>query len=314
MKQPTFYFAIALLVGGCTPDATTDTSQETTNPSEPVMQNTVIEQTHRYELHSDVIDENFVIDVSIPPNADKPLPVIYLTDGNMMFPMVSSTLRLLQLGGEAPPAILVGIGYKESDAVMALRSRDLTPTLDQTFVDTSAQQGITLPADIVPGGADAFLDFIRDEVKPLIQSKYSVMPGDETLLGDSLGGLFAVHTLLTRTSEYRRYVAGSPSIWWDDGVLFKTESHYAEANKDLDVSLFISVGGLEEPKDTPAQAFAMVTNMHALAQQLQSRNYPNLKISAYEFEQETHLSVIPATFSRGLREVFRMDPVGVQDN
>ncbi len=37
---------------------------------------------------------------------------------------------------------------------------------------------------------------------------------------------------------------------------------------------------------------------------LEDRNYPNLRMTIHIFENETHLSVIPATFSRGLREAF----------
>ncbi len=263
--------------------------------------------TFRHHLRCPRIKEDFVIDVALPPEmpeAGGPLPVIYLTDGNLMFPMVTSTLRLLQYGNEMPPALLVGIGYKNEADVMALRSRDLTPSYDPRYYELARQEGTPVPEHIKSGGADAFLDFIEDEVKPFIQDNYPAGEDDETLLGDSLGGLFTLHTLFTRPRSFSRYVAGSPSIWWHDGTLFNTEAAYADRNKDLDTVLFISIGGLEQPAEGPGAWARMVNNMHDMADRIEARNYPSLRMIRHEFAGETHVSVIPATFSRGMRAVF----------
>ncbi|MEM9620265.1 MAG: alpha/beta hydrolase-fold protein [Pseudomonadota bacterium] len=258
-------------------------------------------------MHSAVIGEDFVIDVALPTDLSartEPLPVIYLTDGNMMFPMVNSTLRLLQAGEDLPQALLVGIGYREAHQAMALRTRDLTPTFDPAYFELARHMGAPVPEHIRSGGADLFADFIDEEVKPFIRRHYPASDKQDTLLGDSLGGLFTLHTLFTRPSSYHRYVAGSPSLWWDNTMLFETEAAYAAANKDLNASLFISIGALEEPAEGPAQWAKMVTNMKKMTDRLRQRAYPSLQLSAYEFEGETHSSVIPATFSRGLRAVF----------
>jgi hypothetical protein len=37
---------------------------------------------------------------------------------------------------------------------------------------------------------------------------------------------------------------------------------------------------------------------------MKSRRYDGLDLQTYLFEDETHFSVIPATFSKGLRAVF----------
>jgi enolase len=44
--------------------------------------------------------------------------------------------------------------------------------------------------------------------------------------------------------------------------------------------------------------------MKELAKILRERGYPGLHLTTHVFEGETHVSVVPATFSRGLREVF----------
>jgi hypothetical protein len=44
----------------------------------------------------------------------------------------------------------------------------------------------------------------------------------------------------------------------------------------------------------------VLPNMIRLAQRLTSRKYVSLQLQSHIFEEETNLSVIPATFSRGL--------------
>jgi hypothetical protein len=73
----------------------------------------------------------------------------------------------------------------------------------------------------------------------------------------------------------------------------------------MNVDLFLSVGGLEEVVD-PNES-RMVSNTVEMGKRLSARSYPNLRLTEHVFEGETHLSVIPATFSRGLRALFAAD-------
>ena len=69
----------------------------------------------------------------------------------------------------------------------------------------------------------------------------------------------------------------------------------------LDHSVFISIGERENqggPHD-------MVGDMHKMASILRGGSYPKLRVVAHEFEGETHQSVIPAAYSRGMRALFR---------
>ena len=83
------------------------------------------------------------------------------------------------------------------------------------------------------------------------------------------------------------------------------ESNYAANHDDLPVQVFMSVGGREEMDDHLIDpSFHFVTNMKTLEKTLQERRYPGLQLTTHVFEDETHFSVIPMTFSRGLRVVF----------
>jgi predicted alpha/beta superfamily hydrolase len=86
-------------------------------------------------------------------------------------------------------------------------------------------------------------------------------------------------------------------------VLFQEETDYAAAYDDLNAKLFLSVGTLEEGQD-PDNDSKMVSNTLEMAQLLKSHGFSNLRLTHHVFQGETHLSVIPATFSRGLRALF----------
>lgn len=268
-----------------------------------------LSDTERFTLAAENIDQTFRIDVSFPMGyqaTSEDYPVIYLLDGNYMFPAVDYNLKALQLGLEIPEVILVAIGYEVENELesMVVRSRDLTPTFDaaQAEIMWNAPPPFTLPENISPGGAGEFLEFINNELKPVINSRYRADQSDQTLAGYSLGGLFTLFTLFNHTDSFDRYVIGSPSIWWDDKMSFDYEEQYAQAHSDLAKKVFISSGGLEEPQGS--EAFGMITNAREMARRLESRGYPNLQLEYLIFDGETHLSGTGVSHNRGLKSVF----------
>lgn len=271
-----------------------------------------LSNTERFTLVAENIDQTFQIDVSYPiayQATSQNYPVIYLLDGNYMFPIVDYNLRGLQLGLEIPEVILVAIGYELENELeqFNLRTRDLVPTFDAEWTEEArnAPPPNGLPENISPGGAGEFLAFINNELKPVINARYRVDPADQTLVGYSFGGLFSLYTLFNHTDSFDRYVIGSPSIWWHDQVSFDYEEDYAQAHSDLAKKVFISSGGLEEPPGS--EAFGMITNAREMARRLEARAYPNLKLDYLVFDGETHMSGIGVSTNRGLKSVFSKD-------
>jgi len=269
-------------------------------PIEPMPAQASLPNSYSYTLRSNALDEALRIDVAPPLGFaanQAALPAVYVLDGNGMFALVAQTVRLLEIGNELPPLLIVGVGYATDSMkdVMTKRMRDLTPSFAEVPGEGSAG-----------GGADAFLTFINAQLKPFIAERFNVDAKDSTIVGDSLGGLFALHTLFTQPASFDRYVAGSPSLWWDNGLAFRQEAECAARSPKLASRLFMSVDGLEEdPNNDRLRPFAMVSNLERMTSTLQRRAYPGLKLDTVVFPAETHLSVIPATMSRGLRSVFR---------
>ncbi len=271
---------------------------------------TVVRGAESFLLKAAHIDQTFQIDVLAPPGvAKKPLPVIYVTDSSYGFGLVAQVVQLMQVSRELPRVMVVGIGYPamyDAKAIRGLRFREFCPTEAKSYVErVRREMAGEIPDDIRPGGAGAFLSFINDELKPLIEARYPVDAKDQTLAGMSLGGLFSLFALFKAPAAFQRVVALSPSIWWDERAILGHEADFAKEAKDLPVNLFASIGALEEAAYPPAR---MVSNLYEFDAALRGRKYPGLRFAMEVFPQETHNSVYAGSFSRGLRTVFGRTP------
>src|SRR5262249_53735012 len=136
------------------------------------------------------------------------------------------TIRLMRLTEVVPPLLVVAVGYRSTDMaqIEELRSRDFTPSVDveggQMDSLLSGEPG-RLPAEM--RGADRFLGFLRDELKPWVHERFGVGLDDSMFFGDSLGGLFATYVLLSEPPTFRRYGIGSPALDHDRGAIFRQE-------------------------------------------------------------------------------------------
>ncbi len=242
-----------------------------------------------YILESSFVKDKFMIDVSLPPTfqANIEYPLIICLDANVYFGIVSDSVRLLQFGNEIPDAIVVGVGYPDNDMHLTLRNRDYLPSAtDEASLSGKAYQ---------------FHQFLENELIPDLSSKYNLNLNDKTLLGDSYSGLFALYSLFKRPNYFQRLIVGSPSIYYDNKIILELERQ--ERNeRNIETEVFLSVGALEQ--DSNPTFANMVGNVIEISKILKA-NYKNIQLTTHVFEDETHLSVIPATFSRGLRCVYK---------
>lgn len=250
-----------------------------------------------------------------------PPVVLFLTDADLAFGGAMNTLWGLQFAGWLPPILVVGIGYPINDEAESfpLRSRDLTPSVD----DYVAQQ-----SGWPSGGADRFHRFIAEELKPWLATNFDVDPDDNVYFGDSYGGLFGAHVLLSEPATFKRYGLGSSSFWYNHGGIFESEARYAQSNRDLAAKVFCSVGAYEGPEgdqlllawlpdDKRAEAeeqaareladygeVNMVADQERFVTALQGRTYPSLLIESEVLPREFHMTAAPLNFSRAMRYLF----------
>lgn len=237
--------------------------------------------TTEQTIYSESVNDTFRILVSLPDNYslnEQKYPVLYVLDGDIAFGMAASIARYLQIGDNIPELIIVGIGYGSIDkSAGEKRKRDYRPT--------SAN------------GAENFLSFLEEELIPLIDSNYRTVPGDRTINGYSVGGLFALYSLFTKPEIFSRYILGSPSLSWDEYSIFKYEENSPDKILDKKINIFISVGS-EEPDE---KYFNPIDN---LVTQMQERKYSGVKLEAKVFDGSTHLAGPPESLTHGLLSVF----------
>ena len=241
------------------------------------------------------------------------VPVLYLTDANGFFGGTVDLVRSMQLARHLPPLLVVGIGYRAGGLAdtIALRTRDLTPWPDPGFAGLHPDQSVM-------GGSGALLDFIETELKPWVSARYDVDPGDASYFGHSLGGLFGTYVLLTFPGAFRRYVIGSPSLWWDHGSIFDDQARQTRTGDgDPDVAYFgvgaheTNEGRRRQDARMPATERAkgavryvdMVADTIRMTDRLRQRNW-STRIDVEVFPGEYHITVPFLTLSRGLRRIF----------
>ena len=251
-------------------------------------------------LPSAIVQQEYKIFIALPEegfNPEKRYPVLYLLDATALFGCVTEIVRLMQVRDELPEMLIVGVAYpyETYKETLGPRARDFTPTIDESWLNKIVK---TRPYVVNhgTGGADKFLQFIRDELIPFIEANYHVDGQDRTIAGGSFSGLFALYTLFQHPDTFNRYIAVSPSLWWDNGVLFNLESEFAKNGDELPVEVFISMGSLED-EDT-------IEDVKRLAERLKDRDDKGFEIRTCIFEDETHLSGVAGALSRGLKVVY----------
>jgi predicted alpha/beta superfamily hydrolase len=250
----------------------------------------------RRETHS--LGEGLVVEVALPEGYDErdvDYPLVVCLDPQWTFGTVCDSALNLGLARLIPRVIVAGIGWDASSAreVLRLRGEAYTPT-DATFPDRVA------PRDAGPapsGGAPRYQRWLRDEVLPFLDEGYRTRPGARVVVGHSLSALFGLYCLCTAPGTFSHYLLASPSIWWDDRVIFEIEDREARRPGSVAGRVFISVGADEEVGGLSP----MVSNAREMAERLGGRGHPDLDHTLAVLPGETHFSTIPAAVSRGLR-------------
>ncbi len=266
-----------------------------------------IPNTHLHEFVAKSNGQAYAVWVATPgkPVPGQPFPVLFMSDANTNFGMVVECARFLGFARDIPPLLVVGIGYPGARGLrdsLTMRNFELTPSDDPAFRERSAKFDQPLPP-MGLGGADGFLEFITDEVAPFVEERYSGDPEDRGLFGFSLGGLFATHALLKEPTAFKRFVIGSPSLWWNDREMFAQEERRAAGSMSLPARVFFSAGAQEEaPSNRDLTPFRMVGATLEFAGRLAARGYEGLDVSAHVLADEGH--TVPPMLVRGLKAVY----------
>ena len=163
-------------------------------------------------------------------------PVIYVLDGESHFKSVVAMVEYLSGANVIPQMIIVGVLHPN-------RMRDLTPTIEDSITDSGGENS---------DGSEKFMSFIKNELFPDIESKYSTAPY-RILMGHSVGGLTVINTLIHHKEFFNAYVSIDASLWWDKHKLLKESKTVLAADNYTDKKLFLAIANrMEKGVDTSA--------------------------------------------------------------
>jgi len=208
-------------------------------------------------------------------------PVLYMTDGDGHMGHTAATVQFLTQNGRISDLIVVGVTNTD-------RTRDLTPAKS---TNKNPNGELQFPTS---GGADNFLKFFETELIPEIEKQYRVQPY-RIFAGHSLGGLFAIHAMISKPGLFNSYVAVSPSLQWENGDTLKRAEEFLKNQKEMKVTLFVSLGN--EPG-------AIGESFDRFKEVLSKTNIKGFDWQAERMADEDHGSVVLRSHYFGLRKVF----------
>jgi uncharacterized protein len=240
-------------------------------------------------LTSKETDATYKILIYLPvsyPESQRKYPIMIMTDAYWAMGIAQTTFDLMTFyTHEIPEVIVVGISYPYSSLLDMTRNRhrDLLPTHVEGYNPS--------------GSADKFINFIKKELIPFVENSYRVDTTDRCFSGHSYGGLLGAHILLEQPQLFNRYIIGSPSYWWDNKEITKRLSAKSYLASDSIKAVYTFIGGKEGK--------SMINNWKEFDSILIKKLNKNINFYDQIFQDETHMSVVPAAFSTAIKFVYK---------
>jgi hypothetical protein len=205
----------------------------------------------------------------------------------MSFGLTYDVVRWLKWGEEIPYVAIIGISYGTGQIEWwDKRSRDYTPSKDQTKIWGDWPNS---------GGGENFKKFLDLELFKFIKDEFKLKSEKRTIVGLSFGGLICTDILFSNPDLFDNYIILGPTLLWNNKEIFNKETAFYESHKILNKNVFTAIGLLDDKNITePWNAFFT---------QVKFRKYSGLTLNTWIFDKETHLSMLPAGLTRGLKTV-----------
>ncbi|EOI7707808.1 alpha/beta hydrolase [Providencia vermicola] len=246
--------------------------------------------------HHDMTNENsanekrrYRIFSAVPHSAGTTRPILYMLDGNGLFPLAVN--RAIQTLPADKLPIIIGIGYPTDEAFpKKLRDYDYTPR-------------VSGDAFTHGGGADELYQFLDQQIRPWAEQNFTFDKQRQTLFGHSFGGLFTLMAYQNHPTAFQSFVSASPSLWWGKGEMINRDKLTQEHNA---APLFITLGGLEEKPDLSRLSEEQIKHYQSRSSWITARQLcaeianhgRHCQFSLYP--DKTHGSVIPDAIYKAL--------------
>ena len=167
-------------------------------------------------------------------SSDTRYPVVYVLDGDSLFPLLAPEHLFLSIDDGLPEAIIVGIAYGSFDPRVNKRDVDFTGPVRGLQPEMS--------------GAPAFQRFLKAELIPQIERRFHCDPNRRILFGQSRGGSFVLYSAFTDPDLFWGRIASNPAFQ-PDGDRFFGDTPLSSRR---DLGLVVTSGTRDRPQSREA--------------------------------------------------------------
>ncbi|MEO6433827.1 MAG: alpha/beta hydrolase-fold protein [Sphingomicrobium sp.] len=125
---------------------------------------------------------------SYATNPQMRFPIVYILDGDSLFPALAPTQLFTEIDDNIDEAIVVGIAYGSFASPINMRRTDF---------DTNAP---------------AFARFLASELIPAVEARVRADPARRILFGQSRGGTYALFDAWTQPDLFQARIASNPTL------------------------------------------------------------------------------------------------------
>lgn len=235
--------------------------------------------------YSKYADDSFEIYISLPLtyNLNDTYNVIYYCDANLKSGKHLRELISTNKYNNLQNSIFVGIGHIGNFHV--LRRRD--------FILPTISGDDTVGRDKNYGQTEKFYSYIKNELVPSINSKFKTNADSNSILGHSLGGLFAFFCLFKADNLFSKYFALSPALWIDKYSIYKF--NHIQTGFRQKKYIYIAAGSNEKVNK-------ILNGTNEAKQFLDKKQYGNLSYDYDIWKGKTHNSEVPLSLEKILKE------------
>lgn len=235
--------------------------------------------------YSKTVGDSFEIYVSLPPtyNLNENYSVVYYCDANLKSGRNLRELISTNQYNNLQNSIFVGIGHIGNYHI--LRRRDfILPTINGYD---------TVGRDKNYGQTEKFYSYLKNELVPSINSKFKTNVDSNSILGHSLGGLFAFFCLFKADNLFSKYFALSPALWINKYSIYKFNSIQSSFTQRK--YLYFASGSAETVNK-------ILNGTNEAKQFLDKKQYGNLYYDYDIWKGKTHNSEVPLSLEKILKE------------
>lgn len=231
------------------------------------------------------VGDSFEIYISLPPtyNLNDTYNIVYYCDANLKSGRHLRELLKTNPYTNLQNSIFVGIGHIGNYHV--LRRRDfILPTI--SGFDTVGRNKNY-------GQTEKFYAYLKDELVPFINSTFKTNPDNNSILGHSLGGLFAFFCLFKSDNLFSKYFALSPALWIDKYSIYKF--NHVQTSFSRKKYLYFASGS----KETINKILKGTNEAKVF---FDKKQYTNLTYDYDIWNGKTHNSEVPLSLEKILKE------------